>query len=376
MDFPVSKCLDQTEVNVEAVSEFILRVQKPNGEIPWSAGGKTDPWDHVESAMGLSVAGRIREAERAYLWLKTAQLPDGSWWSATRNGIPEDRTKDSNLASYVAVGIYHHFLITEDRSFLRRMWPTIEAGLDYAVGLQADTGEVYWAKNGNGIVDRMALLTGSSSVFMSLKCALAIAALIGKKRSDWEDAARKLGDAIRERPGLFNMMKARYSMDWYYPVLCGAVTGSDALKRIDRSWDKFVVPEWGVRCVCDQPWVTIAEASELVLTLTAIGEYERAELLFRWICDKRYDDGAYWTGVTFPEGVIWPEEHTSWTAAAVLLAYDALHEITPGAVLFNHRYWQEKGIPPVGNHRRPVCRTISVQPPGRDSRLFYRAERG
>ena len=117
MDFPLSKRLDQPEVNLEAVSEFILRVQKPNGEIPWSAGGKTDPWDHVESAMGLSVAGRIREAERAYLWLKTAQLPDGSWWSATRNGIPEDRTKDSNLASYVAVGIYHHFLIIVSNKF-------------------------------------------------------------------------------------------------------------------------------------------------------------------------------------------------------------------------------------------------------------------
>jgi len=48
MDFPLSKRLDQPEVNLEAVSEFILGVQKPNGEIPWSAGGKTDPWDHVD----------------------------------------------------------------------------------------------------------------------------------------------------------------------------------------------------------------------------------------------------------------------------------------------------------------------------------------
>ena len=56
------------------------------------------------------------------------------------------------------------------------------------------------------------------------------------------------------------MMKSRYSMDWYYPVLCGAVTGEEARKRIDRSWEKFVVPDWGVRCVCDQPWVTTAEA--------------------------------------------------------------------------------------------------------------------
>jgi hypothetical protein len=44
-------------------------------------------------------------------------------------------------------------------------------------------------------------------------------------------------------------------------------------------------------------------------------------------------------GVTFPDGVVWPEERTSWTAAAVLLAYDALHDVTPAGKLFNHLFW-------------------------------------
>ena len=295
--------------------------------------------------MGLSTAGRLREAERAYLWMESTQLPDGSWWSATRNGVPEDRTRDSNVSSYIAVGVYHHFLITGDVGFLRRLWPTLEAGINYAVGLQADAGEIAWARNSEGIVDRMALLTGSSSVYMSLKCALAIASLLGKRRSDWESAKQRLGDAIRHRPNLFNMMKARYSMDWYYPVLCGAVTGAEARKRIDRSWEKFVVPGWGVKCVCDQPWVTIAEASELVLTLAAIGEQERASIVFNWTCDKKFDDGSYWMGVTFPDGVIWPEEKTCWTAAVMLLAHDALHGITPAGRLFSHSFWEEHEIP-------------------------------
>ncbi len=220
------------------MADFIAGLQKANGEIPWSDGGKTDPWDHVESAMGLSVAGRCREAERAYEWMAETQFPDGSWWSATRDGVPEDKTRDSNVSSYIAVGVYHHFLITGDIGFLKRLWPTLEAGVDYAVGLQADTGEIHWARNSEGIVDPMALLTGSSSVYMSLKCAIAIAALLGKRRTDWTVALEKLGEAIRHRPNLFNMMKARYSMDWYYPVLCGAVTGDEARRRIDRSWDK------------------------------------------------------------------------------------------------------------------------------------------
>jgi hypothetical protein len=344
MELPLSPTTLASSVDVAAIADFIAGLQKANGEIPWSDGGKTDPWDHVESAMGLCVAGYHREAEKAYGWMAATQLPDGSWWSATRDGELEDATRDSNVSSYIAVGMYHHFLSTGDIGFLRHLWPTLENGIDYAVGLQADTGAIHWARNKMGVVDRMALLTGSSSVYMSLKCAIAIALLLGKRRWNWEAALNKLDGAIRFRPSLFNMMKSRYSMDWYYPVLCSAITGEEARSRIDRSWEKFVVPGWGVRCVSDQPWVTTAEAAELVLALAAIGERERAAIVFNWICDKKYEDGSYWMGVTFPDGVIWPEERTSWTAAAVLLAHDALHDLTPASRLFSHEFWNGTAI--------------------------------
>ncbi len=344
MEPNLSQSLAASPIDSLLMAEFIVSLQKPSGEIPWSAGGKTDPWDHIESAMGLSIAGYNRQAECAYAWLASTQLPDGSWWSATREGTPVDTTRESNFAAYIAVGVYHHFLITGDVSFLRRLWPAIKTGINYAIGLQADTGEIHWARNSEGIVDRMALLTGSCSVYMSLKCAIVIAEILGRPSPAWRAALNRLGDAIRYHPSLFNMMKSRYSMDWYYPVLCGAITGDEARKRIERSWDKFVVPGWGVRCVSDHPWVTTAEASELVLALMAIGDRERAAIVFGWICDKSYDDGSYWMGVTFPDGVIWPEEKTSWTTAAVLLAHDALHTVTPASRLFNHQYWDRNGI--------------------------------
>ena len=71
MELPLSQGLAQSPVDVDVIADFIAGVQKPNGEIPWSIGGKTDPWDHVESAMGLSIAGRLREAEMAYRWMVT-----------------------------------------------------------------------------------------------------------------------------------------------------------------------------------------------------------------------------------------------------------------------------------------------------------------
>ncbi|MFO7568367.1 MAG: hypothetical protein R6W75_01120 [Smithellaceae bacterium] len=329
-------------VDIEQVASFIASLQKENGEIPWSAGGKTDPWDHIESAMGLSVAGYHREAKLAYQWLTTTQLACGSWWSETQDGAIINYTQETNFSAYMAVGVFHHYLITGDVQFLTAMWPAMSRGIQYAIQMQGPAGEIYWARNKEGVVDKMALLTGCSSIYMSIRCALAVADVLGIKRPGWQKAKSRLGEAICKRPDLFNMIKSRFSMDWYYPVLCGAIRGDEAKKRIDHLWDKFVVPDWGVRCVSDRPWVTMAETSELILTLTAIEDYTRAKAVFSWLSDKRYEDGSYWMGVTFPDAVIWPEEKTGWTAAAVILAWDAINKITPAAHLFSHRFWRDR----------------------------------
>jgi len=322
MELNVSLSETVKPVDVEKVAEFIVSLQKENGEIPWSQGGKTDPWDHIESAMGLSVAGFTEEAERAYSWLVSTQLADGSWWSEIKDGVVINSTKETNFAAYIAVGVYHHYLITGNMTFLKAMWPSLSRGIQYAVNMQAPDGEIYWARNRDGVIDKMALL--------------------GIKKPGWQRAKERLGETIRNRPDLFNMIKSRFSMDWYYPILCGAVSDDEAKKRIDHLWDKFVVPDWGVRCVSDRPWVTMAETSEFILTLSAIEDDNRAKTIFSWLGDKRYPDGSYWMGVTFPDTVIWPEEKTGWTSAAVLLAWDALNGMTPAAKIFNHRTWQER----------------------------------
>ncbi len=326
--------------DIESMARAIAGIQRETGEIPWSEGGKTDPWDHVESAMGLSVGGFYEEARRAYGWLSEIQLPDGAFWAAWRDGRPDERRKDANMTAYVAVGVFHHFLVTGDLAFLSRMWPTVAKAVDFAVSLQAPDGQIYWSMDENGKVAENALLTGSSSIFLSIRCGLAIASRLKQLKPKWEFALRKLGGAIAHRGHLFDESKNRYSMDWYYPILCGAVTGEAAHARFEAHWDEFVVPEWGVRCVSDRPWVTMAESSECILALSAAGRHEDAEKIFSWIRDSRYDDGFYWTGLTVPDSVIWPEERTSWTTAAVILAGDALNGWTAGADVFSHAFWE------------------------------------
>ncbi len=54
------------------------------------------------------------------------------------------------------------------------------------------------------------------------------------------------------------MDKSTFAMDWYYPVLGGAVRGAEGRALLAARWDEFVVPGLGVRCVLDQPWVHTA----------------------------------------------------------------------------------------------------------------------
>lgn len=331
-------------IDIDAACDLIVRTQKPSGEIPWSIGDKTDPWDMVESAIGLNVGGYRREARMAFRWMKDHQLDDGAWYSAYRDGVPEDKTRDTNMSTYIAVGVYHDYLINKDKDFLEEMWPTIDRAMEFARGFQAPGGEIYWATSPDGVLDPMALLTGSSSVHMSLKCALAIAGELGKERPGWRACRRLLVDAIRNRPHHFNMAKNRFSMDWFYPILAGALTGQDAQRRLEKYWDRYVVKGQGVLCVSDQPWVTVAETSEFVLALSAMGNENQARIVYNWITDRTFEDGSYWCGFTYPDMIVWPEDKITWTNAVVIMAADALYGLTPAGQIFSHKFWMQPDL--------------------------------
>ena len=177
-------------VDIQALGRQISEAQGPDGEIPWNSEGKTDPWDLVESAMGLSIAGNLEKARSAYEWMTNKQLPDGCWYAAYGNGIPKDKTKDANMSTYIAVGVLHYYLITGDKRFLFEMWETVEKAIDFALRLQAPGGEIYWAINPKGEVDPMADLKQLRS---AVRCPLAIAG--GIKLADI-DRAMDLGADI------------------------------------------------------------------------------------------------------------------------------------------------------------------------------------
>ncbi|WP_022666644.1 hypothetical protein [Desulfospira joergensenii] len=334
------KIKEISDLNIASVIGLVAGLQRDSGDIPWHENGKTDPWDLVESVMGLNIGGYFRESGRAFDWLARNQNRDGSWFSSYMDGRPQDRTRETHMACYLAVGLFHTYLVTRDIEWLRTYWPCMEKGVEFALSLQTGTGEVYWAKSPQGKADPMSLLAGSSSIFMSLRCALAIGCILGKTRPRWQRSFELLERSIQENTHLYNVSKARYSMYWFYPVLCGAIRGDRARARMEKYWNKYVIEGQGCRCVSDQPWVTLAETSELVLALHAMGERKKAEIVFSWILDRVYEDKTFWCGYTYPDMVIWPEEKISWTNAVVAMAADALYGLTPACRLFRHEAWQ------------------------------------
>jgi hypothetical protein len=312
-----------TSEQIRITGEHIAGEQLASGLIPWFRGHHGDPWDHVEAAMALTVCGLDDAAMMAFEWSATHQSPDGSWPMETMGNDIRDERIDTNQCAYLAVGVWHHWLVTGDRAQVDVMWPVVRQAIELVAALQLPFGGIAWSRDESAEVSEHALLAGSSSTVMSLRCAMALAELVGDPQPDWELTAARLAHAVALHPDGF-LDKSRFSMDWYYPVLGGAVRGSAGLAHLNRRWDEFVVPGMGARCVSDRPWVTVAETCELVLALDAVGDRQRAMSLFDSVQHLRQDDGGFWTGYVWPDDAIWPEERSTWTAAAVILAADAL----------------------------------------------------
>ena len=256
--------------DVLATAHAIADVQRADGMIPWFEGGHCDPWNHVEAAMALTVCGLTDEARAAYRWLADRQLPDGSWFNYYQGAGVKDQRLDTNVCAYLAAGAWHHHLITGDVEFLGELWPTIEAGIDFILRWQQPDGSVRWSLDASGRPEGYALLTGSSSIYHSLRCAVAVAECLAKDRPDWELAAGRLGHAVAHHPSAF-APKVEFAMDWYYPMLSGALEGEAGRRRLAEGWSTFVMEGLGVRCVSTGDWVTAAETAECVLALDALG---------------------------------------------------------------------------------------------------------
>ena len=333
-------------------SERIIELQNGDGAIPWFKNGVFDAWNHLECLMALNVLGYSDEVEFGFSFLRENQLEDGSWLGELGSTLEideksgkfinrEDNSKvfyrDTNFAAYIATACWHDFLVNESIEDLNKNWKMIDSAVNFVLSNQLENGSIRWAAESPEAPKDDSLLTGCCSITKSLICAINCASKLGISKPDWRKSLERLQSSIINNPESFDKTwesKKRFSMDWYYPVLCGVMNDEESKIRISDNWNTFVIEELGCLCVSDQPWVTIAETAELSITLTKIGEKDKAMELLSWIENCKDKDGAYWMGKQYVENVFWPSEKPGWTSAAVILAYDAINNFSKGSEIF------------------------------------------
>ena len=324
-----------TRDQLRDTARWIASLQLPTGMIPWFVGGHCDPWNHVETAMALDVMGLHDEARHAYEWLMHTQRADGAWHNYYESdGSVKDAKLDSNVCAYVGAGVWHHWQCADDLAAVERFWPMVERATEFVLNMRRKDGTVLWAKEADSEPWSYALLTGCSSIRHSLHCAANIAALLGEPRPLWRAAADAIDAVINHSPESFEP-KTRWAMDWYYPVLAGALVDDAAKLRLNEGWDAFFMAERGIRCVSDEPWVTASETAECAIAHSAIGDQQTASELLALTSLHRNADGSYLTGLVYPDRIAFPAmEVSAYTGAAVILAADAHMAISPAHRLF------------------------------------------
>ena len=179
--------------------------------------------------------------------------------------------------------MWHHFTNFNDKDFLHEFWPVLDAAIKFTLEAQTEHGDFFWAKDGENWLDD-SLKTGCSSIYMSLLCYKKIAKEINKQDRVSDIQLNNLKECLRTKFYRFDRnweSKERYSMDWYYPVLSGVFTELESIEIIKDKWDEFVVDGLGCKCVKEEPWVTAAESSELVLALNKSGLKTEAEKYYK-----------------------------------------------------------------------------------------------
>ena len=344
MSLPKNKSFKNDEYSnikfYQPIGLYILDCQSPLGAIPSLKNGKLDPWDHIESTMGLTTLGHYDAAKLGFNWLFNNQNSDGSWFSEFKNDQVIQANKQTHFSCYVTVGLLHFFKITKDIDFIRSNWKKASKAINFSINLQNTNGTIPWCINEDNLPDEDYLITASSSILKSLECAMALFNILEDKDKAklerWEFAYNKLRQAIRNPDGLFDLKisRKRFSMDCYYPVISGAFSTFESKDFIKKTVNKFYIEGIGIKCVEEEPWVTVAETNEFVMAAIKADQLELAKKIFCESLNISDSCNIPYMGWQYEENIFWPDEKPSWTAAALILAADAIYTFTNGSDVF------------------------------------------
>ncbi len=317
---------------------YIKSIQYKSGAIPSNEDGTHDPWDHIESIMGLNIYKDIEASKSAFNWLTHHQNSDGSWYAKYYKTDAIEKNKPTHFSPYIAVAALHFFRIFKDINFLQSIWSSIELAVNFSVELQQDNGTIPWSINNNSQIENDYLLTGCSSILKSIECGIALSKILNETENieKWKKAHLLLSNAIQDPDGKFDLIKdrKRFSMDWYYPILSGCLKQDEKSHYINKIFKDFYLDGIGIKCVIEEPWITVAETSEFILALMCAGYDDEAKRLLFDVINISDEEGIPFMGWQYEQNIFWPEEKPSWTAAALMLSADCVFDYSDASDLF------------------------------------------
>ena len=320
------------------IGKYIKSIQLKSGAIPSDDNQNHDPWDHMESILGLNFSKELNSSKLAFKWLINNQNSDGSWFSKYEDEKPIEKNKPTHFGPYIAVAALHFYKIFADKKYLKELWPTIESAVNFSINYQITNGTIPWSIDSDGLVEEDYLLTGSSSILKSIECAIAIAKILDNKTNinKWTQSYHLLADAIRNPECKFDVLKDRksFSMDWYYPIISGCLCESEKLFYIEKIFNDFYVKDIGVKCVVHEPWITVAETSEFIISLVIAERRKDAQKILIDVLNISDETGIPYMGWQYKENIFWPDEKPSWTSSALIVAADTLFNLSDAADLF------------------------------------------
>lgn len=245
------KSVSTTDTGVNTAYERNLVVMKnsqnpgnglfPAATNPGSYGYKAWVRDSSFDAMALDAAGHYAEAAQYWDWMADNQLSDGTWhttydlWSGDFVSFVEP---EYDSAGEFLVGVYRHYQLTGDGTFLATVWPAVQAAANF---IENNTGSNGLGAQDNSIWEQTDQYNTFTEAFYvaGLRAAAHLAHTEAASSSEdgWNGAASTILSAVQRSyswnpPGQYNDTTGYYDQ--------GVTASGSPDTTIDSSSDELI----------------------------------------------------------------------------------------------------------------------------------------
>ena len=318
---------------------WIVQNQFLDGSIPWDEKGKCDAWDHSECLISLAIYKEWEAFDKGVDWFFSNLNSQGLIYSEFNNQQPTQLNYQSHHAPYIALPLLQRYLIDKNLDHLNKYLPQLTTIFSSLLDFMDADGMYYWSKDDDGYSDN-SLITASMSIAISVQAYTSIIEILdlANEKSDYDTDLKS--KSLKDLKTLLDKSfwsnseiqwnrfdrdgvdRSRFSMDFFYQSLARVNLDKDFFKS---NLKNFYEQDLGIKCVAEEPWITIAETSECIIATYLNYDKSLAIKMFEDILKFQNPDGIFPTGYQYKLDILWPNEQSTWTNAALIIAANVIY---------------------------------------------------